>query len=55
MNAVYSTMLDETDTLEAAARLLRRGCRVVISHPLGRAFVGELQKQVLVVCCRSRY
>jgi SAM-dependent methyltransferase len=46
MNAVYSLMLDETDTLEAAARMLRRGGRVVISHPLGREFVGGLQKQV---------
>ena len=46
MNAVYSLMLDEMDTLDAAARLLRRGGRCVISHPLGRAFVGELQQQV---------
>ena len=46
LNAVYSLMLDEIDTLEAGARLLRRGGRLVLSHPLGKAFVADLQKQV---------
>ena len=46
MNAVYSLMLDETDALEAASRVLRRGGRTVISHPLGSGFVAELQRQV---------
>lgn len=46
MNAVYSLMLDETDALEAASRLLRRGGRTLISHPLGSAFIAELQRQV---------
>ena len=41
MNAVYSLMLDECDSLEAAARMLRRGGRVVVSHPLGRENVRE--------------
>ena len=46
LNAVYSLMLDEIDTLEAGARLLRRGGRLVLSHPLGKAFIADLQKQV---------
>jgi len=46
LNAVYSLMLDETETLEAGARLLRRGGRLVLSHPLGKGFVADLQKQV---------
>jgi len=46
MNAVYSLMLDECDSLEAAARMLRRGGRVVVSHPLGRSFVGDLKQKV---------
>lgn len=46
MNSVYSLMLDENDALEAAGRMLRRGGRLVISHPLGRSFVGDLKQKV---------
>jgi hypothetical protein len=46
MNSVYSIMLDEVGTLEAASRVLRRDGRLVLSHPLGREFVTNLQQQV---------
>ena len=46
MNSVYSIMLDEVGTLEAAGRVLRRDGRLVLSHPLGREFVTNLQQQV---------
>ena len=46
MNSVYSIMLDEVGTLDAASRVLRRDGRLVLSHPLGREFVTNLQQQV---------
>jgi len=42
-NAVFGNLFDQRAALEAAAALLQEGGRIVISHPLGRAFHERLR------------
>jgi len=42
-NAVFGNVFDQRAALEAAAALLQEGGRIVISHPLGRAFHERLR------------
>jgi len=43
-NAVFSTLFDQAEALRNAARLLKRGGKIVISHPLGAKFVATLRE-----------
>ena len=43
MNAVYGNIADKPRACHNAARMLRGGGRVVVSHPEGRAFVDQLR------------
>lgn len=43
MNAVYGNIADKPRACRNAARLLRAGGRLVVSHPEGRAFVDQLR------------
>jgi ubiquinone/menaquinone biosynthesis C-methylase UbiE len=43
MNAVYGNIADKPSACRNAARMLRAGGRLVVSHPEGRAFVDQLR------------
>src|SRR5262245_41879825 len=44
MNAMYGNIADKASACQNAARMLRPGGRVVVSHPEGRAFVDQLRR-----------
>ncbi len=46
VNACYSNIIDKHKTFGNLTRMTRPSGRVVISHPLGRAFIEELKLQV---------
>jgi ubiquinone/menaquinone biosynthesis C-methylase UbiE len=43
MNAMYGNIADKPRACQNAARMLRSGGRLVVSHPEGRAFVDQLR------------
>jgi trans-aconitate methyltransferase len=43
MNAMYGNIADKPRACQNAARMLRPGGRLVVSHPEGRAFVDQLR------------
>jgi SAM-dependent methyltransferase len=43
MNAMYGNIADKPRACQNAARMLRLGGRLIISHPEGRAFVDQLR------------
>jgi ubiquinone/menaquinone biosynthesis C-methylase UbiE len=43
MNAMYGNIADKSRACRNAARMLRPGGRLVVSHPEGRAFVEQLR------------
>ena len=43
MNAMYGNIADKPRACRNAARMLRPGGRLVVSHPEGRAFVDQLR------------
>ena len=43
MNGMYGNIADKPAACENAARMLRPGGRLVVSHPEGRAFVDQLR------------
>jgi hypothetical protein len=43
MNAMYGNIADKARACRNAARMLRAGGRLVVSHPEGRAFVDHLR------------
>jgi SAM-dependent methyltransferase len=43
MNAMYGNIADKPGACQNAARMLRPGGRLVVSHPEGRAFVDQLR------------
>eukprot|EP00899_Mesostigma_viride_P016102 jgi/Mesvir1/24493/Mv21849-RA.1 len=43
-NAMFGNLFDQVDALRSVARQCAVGARVVISHPLGRAFVRDLHR-----------
>ncbi|MGH9425137.1 MAG: class I SAM-dependent methyltransferase, partial [Terriglobia bacterium] len=43
MNAMYGNVADKPRACRNAARMLRLGGRLVVSHPEGRAFVDQLR------------
>ncbi len=43
MNGMYGNIADKPAACENAARMLRRGGRLVVSHPEGRVFVDQLR------------
>ena len=43
MNAMYGNIADKPGACRNAARMLRLGSRLVVSHPEGRAFVDQLR------------
>jgi SAM-dependent methyltransferase len=46
INACYPNLVDKHRTFLNIARMIRPGGRVVISHPMGRAFVGFLKREM---------
>ena len=43
MNGMYGNIADKPAACRNAARMLRSGGRLVVSHPEGRAFVDQLR------------
>ena len=43
MNAMYGNIADKPEACRNAARMLRPGGRLIVSHPEGRAFVDQLR------------
>jgi hypothetical protein len=43
MNGMYGNIADKPGACRNAARMLRSGGRLVVSHPEGRAFVDQLR------------
>ena len=41
-NACFGNMFDQKETISAAIRLLTKGGRIVLSHPMGASFVEKL-------------
>jgi ubiquinone/menaquinone biosynthesis C-methylase UbiE len=46
MNGVFSNIADKPAALSNLARMLKRGGRIVVSHPEGRAFIKKLMAQI---------
>jgi len=46
MNAMFGNIADKAAACREAARMLRAGGRLVVSHPEGRDFVDELRRAV---------
>jgi len=46
INACYPNIVDKHGSFTNIRRITKIGCRVVISHPMGRAFVNSLQEKV---------
>ena len=47
MNAVYPNIADKAGAFANMGRVMRPGGRLVISHPLGKAFIDRLRKQTV--------
>jgi ubiquinone/menaquinone biosynthesis C-methylase UbiE len=43
MNAMYGNIADKPGACRNTARMLRPGGRLIVSHPVGRAFVDQLR------------
>jgi hypothetical protein len=43
MNGMYGNIADKAAACRNAARMLRSGGRLVVSHPEGRAFIDQLR------------
>ena len=44
VNACYPNIVDKATAFSNISRMLRRGGRLVISHPLGKSFIGVIRK-----------
>ena len=45
VNACYSNIADKASTFSNISRMLKPGGRLVISHPLGKSFIGQIKEQ----------
>jgi SAM-dependent methyltransferase len=56
MNAMYGNIADKPGACRNAARMLRPGGRLIVSHPEGRAFVDQLRvtSDLFIECLPSR-
>jgi len=46
INACYPNIVDKHGSFTNIRRIAKTGCRVVISHPMGSAFINFLQEKV---------